>query len=256
MQEGRRDEGEAPITPHFGGYQSPRRDGLVQPRHLEHAHDGDECGQRPGCPGRVTKGRRWAIFGLLIVVGVMYWIASWIIGFVFGLILGLDGVFWAGQVVRVLLSMFAAVLAAVGYFYLRADGSWIQQLPLGLRGLLRVAGQYAVEPLISNENYSIAGIDGVRGYLEAEDMCVRNRRERGFPALAHRARAAVPGSGYDGWGDEAGDGGDRRREWDATRCNSFVRCAGWERDDCCRRRRPGHYVTKVSCLDNNISKIC
>jgi hypothetical protein len=69
----------------------------------------------------LTKGRRWAIFGLLIVVGVMYWIASWIIGFVFGLILGFDGVFWAGQVVRVLLSMFAAALAAVGYYYLRAD---------------------------------------------------------------------------------------------------------------------------------------
>jgi hypothetical protein len=69
----------------------------------------------------LTKGRRWTVFGLLIVVGVIYWIASWIIGFVFGFAFGLGGVFWAGQLVKVLLSMFAAVLAAVGYYYLRAD---------------------------------------------------------------------------------------------------------------------------------------
>ena len=33
---------------------------------------------------------------------------------------------------------------------------------------LRAAGQAAAEPLITNEDFSIAGIDGVRGYLESE----------------------------------------------------------------------------------------
>jgi hemolysin activation/secretion protein len=56
------------------------------------------------------------------------------------------------------------------YFYMRADGTWIRNLPWGFQGLLRAAGQYTAEPLISNENYSIGGIDGVRGYLEAEDL--------------------------------------------------------------------------------------
>ena len=69
----------------------------------------------------LTKGRRWSIFGVLIVVGVMYWIASWIIGFVFGLAFGLGGVFWASQLAKILLTLFAAVLTAVGYYYLRAD---------------------------------------------------------------------------------------------------------------------------------------
>jgi hemolysin activation/secretion protein len=56
------------------------------------------------------------------------------------------------------------------YFYLRFDASFIRDLPLGMQALLRVAGQYAPEPLISNEGYSIGGIDGVRGYLEAEEL--------------------------------------------------------------------------------------
>jgi hemolysin activation/secretion protein len=56
------------------------------------------------------------------------------------------------------------------YFYLRADENLIVNLPKGFHLQLRVAGQYAEEPLISNENYSIAGADGVRGYLEAETL--------------------------------------------------------------------------------------
>jgi len=42
------------------------------------------------------------------------------------------------------------------------------KLPFGLKLQVRAAGQWAEEPLINNENYSIAGADGVRGYLEAE----------------------------------------------------------------------------------------
>ena len=56
------------------------------------------------------------------------------------------------------------------YADLRADLSSNISLPwdFGLR--LRVAGQGATSPLISNEDYSLAGADGVRGYLEAEEL--------------------------------------------------------------------------------------
>jgi hemolysin activation/secretion protein len=54
------------------------------------------------------------------------------------------------------------------YFYLKLDGSLVAHLPKGFQLILRADGQVAVEPLITNEDYSIAGADGVRGYLEAE----------------------------------------------------------------------------------------
>ena len=69
----------------------------------------------------LTKGRRWAILGLFIVVGIAFWVASWIIGFIFGLIFGAGGVFRAGQLARFLAGMFSAVMSAVGYYYLRSD---------------------------------------------------------------------------------------------------------------------------------------
>jgi hemolysin activation/secretion protein len=58
--------------------------------------------------------------------------------------------------------------ARPNYFYLRGDGSWSRTLPGQWHLSLRIAGQYTREPLISNEDYPIAGFDGVRGYLEAE----------------------------------------------------------------------------------------
>jgi len=54
------------------------------------------------------------------------------------------------------------------YFYLKIDGSLIAHLPKGFQLTVRADGQYAVEPLITNEDFAIAGADGVRGYLEAE----------------------------------------------------------------------------------------
>ena len=56
------------------------------------------------------------------------------------------------------------------FFYVRGDENLLVTLPKGFHLQVRVAGQYAEEPLISNENYSIAGADGVRGYLEAESL--------------------------------------------------------------------------------------
>jgi hemolysin activation/secretion protein len=54
------------------------------------------------------------------------------------------------------------------YFYVKIDGSLIARLPKGFQLILRADGQYAVEPLITNEDYTITGADGVRGYIEAE----------------------------------------------------------------------------------------
>jgi len=54
------------------------------------------------------------------------------------------------------------------YFYMRADGAILAALPKGLRLYVRLAGQYSAKSLIVDEDYPVAGIDGVRGYLEAE----------------------------------------------------------------------------------------
>jgi hemolysin activation/secretion protein len=54
------------------------------------------------------------------------------------------------------------------YFYVKIDGSLIATLPEGFQLILRADGQFAIEPLITNEDFSISGADGVRGYLEAE----------------------------------------------------------------------------------------
>jgi hemolysin activation/secretion protein len=54
------------------------------------------------------------------------------------------------------------------YFYLKLDGSLVARLPEGIRLIVRADGQLAAEPLITNEDFSISGADGVRGYLEAE----------------------------------------------------------------------------------------
>jgi hemolysin activation/secretion protein len=61
-------------------------------------------------------------------------------------------------------------LARPDYAYVRWDGTLTWRLPAEYRMTLRLAGQETDEPLVSNENYSIGGIDGVRGYLEAEEL--------------------------------------------------------------------------------------
>jgi hemolysin activation/secretion protein len=58
--------------------------------------------------------------------------------------------------------------AGANYFYLRGDLAFDIKLPADFRLRLRAAGQASEEALITNENFSIAGIDGVRGYLESE----------------------------------------------------------------------------------------
>jgi hemolysin activation/secretion protein len=54
------------------------------------------------------------------------------------------------------------------YFFLKLDGSLVGRLPAGFQLILRGDGQFATEPLITNEQFSITGANAVRGYLEAE----------------------------------------------------------------------------------------
>jgi len=63
------------------------------------------------------------------------------------------------------------------YFYLKLDSSLGVRLPQGFQLVLRADGQMAVEPLITNENYTISGADGVRGYREAEVLADTGLKE-------------------------------------------------------------------------------
>ena len=60
--------------------------------------------------------------------------------------------------------------ATPNFFYLR--GGVTHERPFILRTSLaaRLAGQFTVEPVISNEQFSIGGADTVRGYLESEEL--------------------------------------------------------------------------------------
>ena len=83
------------------------------------------------------------------------------------------------------------------YFMLRADTSYGLQLPWRLQARWRGAGQYAIEPVISNEQFSIGGADGVRGYREAEqlgDIGFKTSAELAFAPIdlwAQRAQGGV-----------------------------------------------------------------
>jgi hemolysin activation/secretion protein len=60
--------------------------------------------------------------------------------------------------------------ARSNYFYMRGDASSRTTLPKQFSLLVRVAAQYAVEPVIGNEQFAIGGADGPRGYLEASEL--------------------------------------------------------------------------------------
>lgn len=60
--------------------------------------------------------------------------------------------------------------ARPNYFYIRANASHERPLLRSTSLSLRAAGQYAVDPVISNEQFSIGGADSVRGYMESEEL--------------------------------------------------------------------------------------
>ena len=63
---------------------------------------------------------------------------------------------------------FARFDASPGFAYLRTDLSRTQTLADGIQFFGRVTGQLSGQPLISNEQFSLGGLDTVRGYLESE----------------------------------------------------------------------------------------
>lgn len=58
--------------------------------------------------------------------------------------------------------------ATPDFFILKADAQRTQKLPWDLQGFVHVDGQFAGQPLISNEQYLAGGANSVRGYLESE----------------------------------------------------------------------------------------
>lgn len=85
------------------------------------------------------------------------------------------------------------------YFYVRADWAAVIKLPADFSLRLRAAGQGAAEPLITNEDYSIAGADGVRGYLEAEelaDKAIKGTLQLNSPGLHRGDRILLDAYGF------------------------------------------------------------
>jgi hemolysin activation/secretion protein len=56
------------------------------------------------------------------------------------------------------------------YFYLRGSYDLLQPTPLETAVFFRLSGQWTAQPLISNEQFSIGGVDTVRGFYEAEAL--------------------------------------------------------------------------------------
>jgi hypothetical protein len=71
----------------------------------------------------LTRGRRWHIFGLLFIVGIVMWVVGIAIEFV---VPSDPATAWSAAtivqyVLQSLITAYSAVLAAVGYYYLRAE---------------------------------------------------------------------------------------------------------------------------------------
>jgi hemolysin activation/secretion protein len=61
-------------------------------------------------------------------------------------------------------------LARPNYVYFRGGVQHLLRLPLHMQAFVRVSGQFAVSPLVSNEQFIIGGADTVRGYLESSHL--------------------------------------------------------------------------------------
>lgn len=59
---------------------------------------------------------------------------------------------------------------SANYFYVRANLQQVYDLPSNFQLLGKVVGQYAPQPLVSNEQFGLGGADTVRGYLESSQL--------------------------------------------------------------------------------------
>ena len=64
-------------------------------------------------------------------------------------------------------------LANTNYIIFRSDGLLIFKLPYAFNLQTRYSAQYAFDPVIPNEQFSLTGADGVRSYLESEELIDR-----------------------------------------------------------------------------------
>lgn len=88
---------------------------------------------------------------------------------------------------------------APGYFYLRLSGQATQALPANLSLLERLTSQWSADPLVNNEQFSLGGMDTVRGYLEAEalgDTGAAGTLEVHTPPLGHLGTTLRPLYGF------------------------------------------------------------
>lgn len=60
--------------------------------------------------------------------------------------------------------------ARPNFFYLRGEAAQTQDYADGSQFHVSATGQWSAEPLISNEQFSIGGLDTVRGYFESETL--------------------------------------------------------------------------------------
>jgi hemolysin activation/secretion protein len=65
--------------------------------------------------------------------------------------------------------------AKPNYLYATAGVQRNQKLPWGMGLFIKIDGQAADQPLVSNEQYAAGGMESVRGYKEAEAMRQRLR---------------------------------------------------------------------------------
>ena len=84
--------------------------------------------------------------------------------------------------------------ATGGFVYFRGDASRLEELPFGIRGFAKVQGQFSNDALISSEQFSVGGLDTVRGYLESEalgDSAALGTLELRSPSLTNYLGDAV-----------------------------------------------------------------
>lgn len=77
--------------------------------------------------------------------------------------------------------------AKSNYFYLRGEAAHTLALPRGFNANAALAGQWTDQPLIGNEQFSVGGVDTVRGYTEstfAGDYGVRSSLELRSPSYS------------------------------------------------------------------------
>jgi len=82
--------------------------------------EGTGIGQGFGRSRELTRGHRWGILGLLVLVVVAQWIVAFVLGLV-GALLGPVGAGIINVAVTLFFAAFSSVMVAVGYYYLRAE---------------------------------------------------------------------------------------------------------------------------------------